>query len=116
MDKEQIVFATSGTVHDIRSIKDSCIFSLDPCYPYRLDFSQQDGKLYTLLVRQGLVFDKIILPDNCVGVLDSVVRFSCKNKNLSEGMSVRLQVTEKELVRYMALPKGSTSAIEVEPV
>jgi len=116
MDKEQIVFATAGTVHGIRSIKGSSVFSLDPCYPYRLDFSQQGGKLYTLLVRQGLVFDKIILPDNCVGMLNSAVRFSCESKDLSNGMCVRLHVTAKELVRHMALPKGNTSAIEVELV
>lgn len=116
MDKEQIIFATAGTVHGIKSITGSSVFSLDPCYPYRLDFSQQGGKLYTLLVREGLVFDQIILPDNCVGMLDSAVRFSCKSKNLSEGMCVRLHIAAKELVRYMALPKGSTSAIEVESV
>lgn len=110
-----IVFATSGTVHNIKTMNSTTEFNLDPCYPYRLDFSQQGGKLYTLLVRQGLVFgSQIILPDNCVGMLDSAVRFSCESKKLSAGMCVRLQVTAKELVRYMALPKGSTSAIKVE--
>ena len=110
-----IVFATSGTVHDIKTMNSTTEFGLDPCCPYRLDCTQLGDRLYTFLVRQGLVFgSQIILPGNCVGMLDSAVRFSCESKNLSEGMCVRLQVAEKELVRYMALPKGSTSAIQVE--
>ena len=111
----EIVFATSGTVHDIKTTNSATEFGLDPCYPYRLDRTQLGDRLYTLLVRQGLVFgSQIILPDNCVGMLDSAVRFSCTSKNLCEGMCVRLNVSAKELVRYMSLPKGSTSTIEVE--
>ena len=66
-----IVFATSGTVHDIKTMNGTTDFILDPCCPYRLDCTQLGDSLYTLLVRQDLVFgSQIILPDNSVGIID----------------------------------------------
>ena len=112
----QSKFATAGKVHIVSNANGQLVFELDPILPYRVDRRGYGGNLYTLLVRQNLIFGKfLMLPDNSVGIVDSSVQFTLRTtSSVSEGQNVRLIIAGSELVHYMSLPADATATINVE--
>ena len=111
----QSKFATVGKVHIVSNENGQLVFELDPILPYRVDQRESGGKLYTLLVRQDLIFGRfLMLPDNSVGIVDSSVQFTLRTTSVSDEQIVRIMITGSELVRFMSLPAGTTATINVE--
>ena len=112
-----VEFATAGKVCVVSNTNGEIIFKLDPIPPYRLDFAPLGQGVVTLLVRQGTILaEHIILPENSVGVLDSLVKFCYKGECLPTGQYVRIFITLNELKRYMSLPAGASDCININEI
>ena len=111
------IFAVEGIVRVVSVSNGVTVFLLDPVLPYRLDMTPCGGRLLSLLVRQGISLIKsMVLPNDSVGVIDTLVAFEYLGGGMSDGGRYRLIIAGEELVRYMSLPQGDISNIKVSQV